>query len=93
MNNALQYGNWIIDAANDTADTSKYPVTVLKIQDSNTRNPRNHEDLCTILEKYWTVKCFPNVYYPELAPFFPVIFTQDEKVGFAERSMIGIDSE
>lgn len=77
MNNTLQYGNWIIDAANDTVDTMKYPVTVLKIEDSQTRNPRDHEDLCQVLEKYWPVQCYPNVYYPELAPFFPVIFTHD----------------
>ena len=93
MNNALQYGNWIIDAANDTADMSKYPVTVLKIKDSNMRNPRDHVDICTVLEKYWSVKCFPNVYYPDIAPFFPVIFASEDKVWFASRSLIDVDAK
>lgn len=82
MQNAIQAGSYIIDAANDTCDRYKYPVSVQKIEHSGMRNPRNHADLCDVLEKYWWVKCYPNIYYPILAPFFPVIFSFEGKVWF-----------
>lgn len=82
MQNAIQAWAWIIDAANDTCDTRKPPVVIERIENSGMRNPRNHADLCSVLESYWWVRCYPNIYYPILSPFFPVIFSMNSRVGF-----------
>lgn len=92
MQNAIQAGSWIIDAANDTCDRYKYPVSIQRIEHSGMRNLRNHEDLCGVLEKYWWVQCYPNIYYPILAPFFPVIFSFEGKVGFWASSTRRLDA-
>lgn len=72
--NAIQAGNWIIDWAKDTVDRTRYPVTVLHVHDSWLRNMHNHADFADVFERYQWVQSFPNVYYPNLAPFFPIIF-------------------
>lgn len=82
FNNAIQAGSWIIDVANDTSDTRKPPVVIERIEDSGMRNPKNHADFCTVIEKYWGAQCYPNIYYPTLSPFFPVIFSFHGITGF-----------
>jgi hypothetical protein len=53
MQNAIQVGSWIVDAANDTCDRNKPPVVIERIENSGMRNPRDHADFCDVIEKYW----------------------------------------
>lgn len=76
--NAIQAGGYIIDAATDTFDRYKYPVRVSKIEDSGLRNPRDHADICETIESYWHVDCYPNIYFPYLAPFFPLLASHEK---------------
>lgn len=82
FNNAIQAGSWIIDVANDTSDTRKPPVVINRIEESAMRNPQNHADFCTVIEKCWWAQSYPNIYYPTLSPFFPVIFSSQGITGF-----------
>lgn len=94
--NAIQAGRWIIDGAKDTTDRNKFPVTVLRVDDSWLRNMYNHADFADVFERYQGVRSYPNVYYPNLAPFFPIIFVDiDGSVWFGTNmpqrlDMIGI---
>jgi hypothetical protein len=92
FNNAIQAGSWIIDVANDTSDTSKPPVVINRIENSAMRNPQNHADFCSVIERYWNVKCYPNIYYPTLSPFFPVIFSSDGITGFYSQQTQAVDA-
>lgn len=92
--NAIQAGDYIIDAATDTFDPYKYPVKISKIEDAGLRNAADHADICATIESYWRVDCYPNIYFPQLAPFFPVIgVTQEGRVGFMCQNMRHMDAQ
>lgn len=80
--NAIQIGDTVLDAANDTVNINKdsvilYPSTA----ESAIRRVESFEEYADVAEKYWHSISYPNIYLPALAPVFPVITVKPVKKG------------
>ena len=81
--NAIQIGDSILDVANDTVDPSKPPLVFHpNVGDSQLRSIENFTEFAHVAEKYWNADVYPNIYFPELAPIFPVISIDPPKGKF-----------
>lgn len=74
--NAFIMGSWYVDVANDTVNPDKPPVEILPFPESGLRPIQNFAHFAVIAKRYWKAVCLPNLIYPELAPFFPLIVLQ-----------------
>lgn len=70
---ALQIGDLYVDVANDSVDTGKAPVEILPLAESGFRNIVDYSQFAKIAHAYWNVQCFPNLYFPGLAPYLPLL--------------------
>jgi hypothetical protein len=80
--NAIQIGDSVLDAANDTVNIKKdsvilYPST----RESAIRRIESFEEYAGVAEKYWHSDIYPNIYFPALAPVFPIISIKPVKEG------------
>ncbi|MCW9044735.1 MAG: hypothetical protein OQK35_00225 [Alphaproteobacteria bacterium] len=71
--NATQAGGYYIDVANDTVDPNKEKVEILPLEESGFRNLESYDEYADMAEIYWKCRIFPNRFFPNLAPFFPII--------------------
>ncbi|WP_156496499.1 hypothetical protein [Marinomonas aquimarina] len=74
--NAFILGVWYVDVANDTVNPNKPSVEILPFAESGLRPIQNFAHFAVIAKRYWKAVCLPNLIYPELAPFFPLIVLQ-----------------
>lgn len=78
--NAIQIGTSILDVANDTVSPAKDPVVFYEDMDSSPlKRIESFEEFAAIVSKYWGADVYPNIYFPELAPIFPLITISPEK--------------
>lgn len=73
--NALQFGAWYVDAANDTVNPDKPKLEILPLADSRFIPISDFHHFCRVAAKYWRVTITANTVFPRLAPFFPLICT------------------
>jgi hypothetical protein len=72
--NAIQIGDSILDVANDTVDHTKEPVVFYpSVYEAPIRRIENFDDFASVAEKYQGKDVYPNIYFPWLAPVFPVL--------------------
>jgi hypothetical protein len=72
--NAIQIGDAILDVANDTVDAGKEPVVLYpSLAAAPIKRIESFIEFARIAESYWKHDVYPNIYFPELAPVFPII--------------------
>jgi len=71
--NALQFGGWYVDVANDTVVASKPPVEVLPAGESGMVAVRDYRHFADIARRYWNADVYRNSVFPRLAAYFPLI--------------------
>lgn len=71
--NALQFGAWYIDVANDTVVATKPPVEVLPAAEVDMVAIRDYRHFADIAQRYWQARVFRNSVFPRLAAYFPLI--------------------
>lgn len=81
--NMIQAGDLAIDSANDTVDINKPKVEISTLAEAEFREIKSFEDYAKIVQTYWEMDVFPNVYIPQMALFYPMIFIRpDGKITF-----------
>jgi len=45
---------------------------------SGFKNLGSFEEFCDVAEKYWNVTIFPNIYFPRIAPIYPLLILCDD---------------
>jgi hypothetical protein len=80
--NAIQIGDAVLDAANDTVNIRKdsvilYPSTA----ESAITRVESFEEYADVAKKYWHSESYPNIYLPRLAPVFPILTIKPVKDG------------
>lgn len=78
--NAIQAGNYYIDVANDTVNPNKDNVEILPLHQSGFKNIDTFHEFADIGEQYWKCRMVPNVFFPNLAPFLPIVTFFDNGV-------------
>ncbi|TQF69730.1 hypothetical protein [Pseudoalteromonas luteoviolacea] len=76
--NALLWGDWYIDAANDTVNPNKPRVEITQLVNSGFGPITSFEQFCLIARKYWQVTIYKNDVYPALAPFLPLLCVNEK---------------
>jgi hypothetical protein len=71
--NALQFGGWYVDVANDTVVASKPPVEVLPAGEAGMVAVRDYRHFADIARRYWGAEVYRNTVFPRLAAYFPLI--------------------
>lgn len=72
--NAIQVGDAILDVANDTVDRTKPPVVFYPhLSEAPIKNIETIIEFAKIAETYWEADIYPNIYFPRLAPVFPIV--------------------
>lgn len=71
--NALQFGAWYVDVANDTVVASKPPVEVLPAAEVDMVAVRDYRHFADIARRYWNAEIYRNSVFPRLAAYFPLI--------------------
>ncbi|MEN9647730.1 MAG: hypothetical protein RLY57_534 [Candidatus Parcubacteria bacterium] len=80
--NAILIGTAVVDVANDTVDPNKDPIEFYSDHEiSPLKIINTFEQVARIAEKYWNYDVYPNIYFPELAPVFPLLAIVDAKKG------------
>jgi len=75
FHNLIQAGNYILDVANDTVNTTQRKIKVSKIEESGYRGVKSLLDYIEISEKYRKITFERNTAITDLAPLFPLIET------------------
>jgi len=76
--NAIQAGSFYIDVANDTVDPSKEKIEVLPFEVSGFNSINSYAQFVSVAESYWRCQMIPNIFFLELAPFFPIILFHED---------------
>lgn len=72
--NAIQLGSAVLDVAQDTLDGKGERVAFFKSFEESPLVPvDSYEQAAEVVESYWEEFVFPNIYLPELAPFYPML--------------------
>ncbi len=72
--NAILIGDSVLDVANDTVYIYKNPVEFYpSLETSPLKIIQSFDKVAEIAEKYWNYEIYPNIYFPHLAPAFPII--------------------
>ncbi len=94
--NAIQVGDSILDVANDTVDPSKEAVVFYpRVAEAPIKRIETFEKFAEVAETYWDYEIYPNIYFPHVAPIYPVIAIEKAKKGpvpFADRLIIPSDT-
>ncbi len=85
--NAIQAGSYYVDVANDTVDVTKPQIEILPIDDVDYQQFDNFFDYRKVAEIYWKCRMLPNSFFPNLAPFFPILtFHPDGRIQLESNS-------
>lgn len=83
--NAIQVGSYYLDVANDTVNPKKDKVELLPLSEANFRNVESYFEFEAVARAYWKCHTLPNRYFPNLAPFYPILV-------FSRRGAIRLES-
>lgn len=70
---AIQFGDFVINVANDASDVNDTPVIIHRTNDIVFENMNSYDRYAETAEKYWKVEVYPNVYFPLMAACYPFI--------------------
>ena len=71
--NAMQFGTFYVDVANDTVNPAKPPIEILPLKKSGMVPVTDFFHFARIAESYWNSDTYANTEFPRLAAFFPMI--------------------
>ena len=71
FHNVFQIGNYIVDVSRDSIDGFKEYFVATPINSSNFRTINSYDEMFSIMQKYWRVKIYPNILFPEISLYFP----------------------
>jgi hypothetical protein len=71
--NAVQCGDDLLDAANNTCSPEFEPVVCSPLEEVNWENLRDYRQTATVAEKYYKARLFPNRFFPLLFPVAPFL--------------------
>ncbi|MEQ8335401.1 hypothetical protein [Nisaea sp.] len=71
--NAMQFGIFYVDVANDTVNPAKPPIEILSLGKSGMVPVADFFHFARIAESYWNSDTYANTAFPGLAAFFPMI--------------------
>lgn len=71
--NAIQCGDWLLDAARDTCDTSLDPVEFAPLDEMIWENLDDWRRYAEIAASYYQLTVYPNRYFPLLFPLVPFL--------------------
>ncbi|GAA79710.1 hypothetical protein [Pseudoalteromonas sp. BSi20495] len=71
--NALIFGPWYIDVANDTVNANKPRVEILPLATSKFTTIESFTQFIKIARPYWQVEIYKNDVCPALAPYMPLL--------------------
>lgn len=74
--NVIQAGGYIFDPANDAEDFGGEKVAHGRLEDFGFEDIKSYEQYLDVIEPYWLVRVYPNIYFPDLAPVYPFLYTR-----------------
>ena len=86
--NAIQAGGYYVDVANDTVDPKKSKIEILPLTKSGFLNVGSYQRYATIAQPYWDCQMIPNVFFRNLAPFFPIVCIHKDGNTYLESNSI-----
>lgn len=75
--NAIQLGDWIVDAAHDTVDRSDDAVVVAPLDSVGYENIDGWARFAEVCERYHRLRLYPNFYFPLIFPLSPFVAVGD----------------
>jgi hypothetical protein len=75
--NAIQCGDWILDAAHDTVDTADEPVVCAPLDEYRWENLDDWRRFAEVAADYYRVTVYPNLYFPLLFPLIPFLAVRE----------------
>lgn len=71
--NAFMFGDLYVDVSNDTVVPTKPKVEILPFSRANLSAIRDFQHFSYLVKRYWKAQTFPNVLFPALAPYAPIL--------------------
>jgi len=71
--NAIQCGDWMLDAAHDSVDATDEPVVCAPLDDFEWENLDDWHRFAEVAADYYRVTVCPNLYFPLLFPLIPFL--------------------
>ncbi|WP_339849737.1 hypothetical protein [uncultured Nisaea sp.] len=71
--NAMQFGTFYVDVANDTVNPAKPSIEILPLTRSGMVSVSDFFHFARIAESYWKCDSYANTAFPGVAAFFPII--------------------
>ncbi|WP_193171596.1 hypothetical protein [Nisaea nitritireducens] len=86
--NAMQFGTFYVDVANDTVNPAKPQIEILPLKKSGMLPVADFFHFARIAESYWNCDIYANTEFPGLAALFPIICVNraDNGISLAARS-------
>ncbi len=81
FHNAFQIGNYMVDVAQDAVHGSN-KIQVHRVKNAPFENFSTYDRFAKVAEGYWGRKVYPNVYFPLLAPFVPLLYEENGRILF-----------
>jgi hypothetical protein len=82
--NAIQIGGALLDVAQDTLDGKGKVIAFYDDIEQSPFTPiDSYDEYAAVAEQYWHDKVYPNIYFPELAPMFPVLVVKSQSLQHA----------
>ena len=75
--NAIQCGDWMLDAAHDTVDASDTPVIMSPLDELVWENLDSWRRFAEVAVCYYRVTVYPNLYFPLLFPMIPFLAVRE----------------
>ncbi|MDD5213669.1 MAG: hypothetical protein PHG82_04560 [Candidatus Gracilibacteria bacterium] len=82
LHNAIQFGDYFLDVGNDTVNPYKEKIVYSRLNESLFENFESYADYCDVIQNYWKVEVYPNIYFNEIAFTYPFIIINDGKIEF-----------
>jgi len=80
--NALQIGHLYVDPANNTVDKTKSPIEITHIDESPLEQISSYDQVIPVVESYWHLGVYPNIYFPLISFVCPVIVCAEGEARF-----------
>lgn len=82
LHNAIQFWDYFLDVWNDTVNPYKEKIVYSRLNESLFENFESYADYCDVIQNYWKVEVYPNIYFNEIAFTYPFIIINDWKIEF-----------
>ncbi len=77
FHHALQAADYYLDVAKDATGSNKTSIGIQPLSKSGFNNFSSFREFANVAEASWNCRVLPNRYFPNLAPFFPMILFYD----------------